>query len=215
MIIQGEIRRFTRNALSAVSRALRMTAYESVAVASVEPSGFELTRGGRRFIGGNQIIANGIAPVAAIPTTTATLALYNADPDKSLVIERLGFWLGSGTAAAGATLFATVSAGPIASPPTAHATGYGTQNANGGTQASRAFWSAAVTLPGSPAWFQVLSSFQAAAANVGQGDIIANLEGLIIVPPLRALGLAILSGAGTSPLYGVSCVHVEIEADLE
>lgn len=213
--IQGELRRFTRNALSAATKAFRLTEHESLAVANVEPSRFELSRAGRRFIGGNQIIANGIAPVTAIPTTTATLALYNADPVRSLIIEQLGFWLGSGTPTAGATLLATVSQGPIASPPTANATGYSNQSASGSSMASRAIWTTAVTLPLSPAWVQVSSTFQLAAANVGQGDLVSNLDGALVVPPLRALGLAILSGTGTTPLYGVSCIYVETGAELE
>lgn len=210
----AEARRFVSLALGGASRPLRMTGIESLAVAQVEPSRFELSRAGKRFIGGNQIIANGIAPVSAIPTTTATLALYNADARKSLVIEQLGFWLGSGTPAAGATLFGTVSTGPIASPPTAMTTGFGIQGASG-IGASKALWATGVTLPGSPAWVQLASTLQLAAVNVGQGDGVINLDGALVIPPLRALGLAILSGAGTTPLYGVSCIHAEIEADLE
>lgn len=210
---QAEIRRFVANAFSGSTRTVRMTQIESLAVAQVEPPKFDMTRAGRRFLGGNQIIANGIAPVAAIPTTTATLALYNTNSERSLAIERIGFWLGSGTAAAGATLLATVSTNPIASPPSAMATGYGIQSASG-RESSKCLWATGVTLPGTPtpAWFQVLSTFQLAAANVGQGDDSVDLEGMIVVPPLRALGLAILSGAGTTPLYGVSCVFSEIEA---
>lgn len=210
----GEVRRFLPLALGGAPRALRMTGLESLSTAQTEPLRFELSRSGRRFIGGNQVIASGIAPVAAIPTTTATLALYNRDPTKVLVIEQLGLWLGSGTPAAGATLFATV-AGPIASAPTAMLSGFSISSASGSGVASKALWAAAVTLPGAPSWFQVLSSFQLAAANVGQGDIVSNLDGAIVIPPLHALGLGILSGTGTTPLYGISCIHSEIEAQLE
>lgn len=217
MLIQGELRRFTRNALGAAARTLRLTGIESLAVANVEPRDFELSRAGRRFIGGNQIIANGIAPVAAIPTTTATLALFNAESagGKSLVIEQLGFWLGSGTPAAGATLLACVSTRPIASFPTGMTTGYGIQSASGSSAASKALWATAVTLPGTPAWLQITSTFQLAAANVGQGDVITKINGALVVPPQHALGLAILSAAGTTPLYGISSIHSEIEAELE
>lgn len=213
----GEARRFVYNGLAAASRTLRLSGYDSLAVANVEPELFELSRAGRRFIGGNQIIANGIAPVAAIPTVTATLALYNAESagGKSLSIEQLGLWLGSGTPAAGLTLLATVSPRPIATAPTGMATGYGIASASGSTSASKALWATAVTLPGIPAWMQILSSFQLAAANVGQGDLIAKIHGALLVPPGHALGLAILSGAGTSPLYGISAMHSEIDAALE
>lgn len=214
--MKAELRRFAKNALGGVGRVLRMTGIESLAMAQVEPAGFELSRAGRRFIGGTQIIANGIAPVAAIPTTTATLALYNAEEPggKSLAIEQLGFFLGSGTPAAGATLLACVSPRKIVTAPTGMTTGYGVQSASG-QGASKALWATAVAIPTTAAWFQVASTQQLAAANVGQGDSVSLLDGMLVVPPGFALGLAILSGAGTTPLYGVSCVHSEIEAELE
>lgn len=219
VLLQATIRRFTRMSLGNSPQNLRLTGIESLAVASVEPDRFELTRSGRRFVGGCQIIANGIAPVAAIPTTTATLALVNTESagGSCLVIERLGFWLGSGTPAAGATLFGCVSTKPIATQPTAMQTGYGSSNANGGTNYSKALFSAAVTIPSTPApaWFQVLSTQQLAAGNVGQGDGLADLNGSIVIPPGHALGLGILSGAGTTPLYGISVGWSELEADLE
>lgn len=215
----GTLRRFTRMALGNSPQVLRLSGLESLSVNQVEPERFELTRAGRRFIGGNQIIANGIAPVAAIPTTTATLALYNGEQagGRAIAIERLGFWLGSGTPAAGATLLATVSTQKIATAPTAMATGYGVASASGSTYASKALWATGVTIPGAPtpAWIQVLSTLQLAAANVGQGDQLADFCGALVIPPQHALGLAILSGAGTTPLYGISCTWAEIEGDLE
>lgn len=217
--MMGTIRRFARMAAGNAAQVLRLSQLESLAIAQVEPELYEMTRAGRRFIGGNQIIANGIAPVAAIPTTTATLALVNTEiaSGTCLVIERIGFWLGSGTPAAGATLFACVSTKPIATQPTTQATGYKISNANGGSNYSKALFATGVTIPSepAPAWFQVLSTFQAAAANVGQGDLIADLRGALVIPPGHALGFGILSGAGTTPLYGISVGWVEIESDLE
>ncbi len=194
----------------------RLTNQGSHPVAAVEPEAYERARAGRRFWGGNQIIANGIAPVSAIPTTTATLALYNGEGDDGAdyCIERINFWLGSGTAAAGATLFACVSDGPIATTPTM-ATGYEVASMSRGSRKSKAVWATAVTIPSDPAWAGVLSTLQLAAANVGQGDGMTFLDGGLLIPPRHALGLAILSGAGTSPLYGVSCQWTEIEGDRE
>lgn len=195
----------------------RLTNQGSIAVANVEPEAYERARAGRRFWGGNQIIANGIAPVTAIPTTTATLALYNGEGDDGAdyCIERVNFWLGSGTPTAGATLLACVSDGPIATTPTAMATGYEVASCSRGSRKSKAVWATAVTIPNDPAWVGLFSTFQLAAANVGQGDGMAFLDGGIIVPPRHALGLAILSGTGASPLYGVSAVWSEIEGDRE
>lgn len=216
----GVVRRFTRIG-GGGPRQVRQTDHESVAIATVEDMKLELARAGRRFMGGNQIIANGIAPVTAIPTTTATLALYNDEEagGKSLVIDRLGYWLGSGTSTAGATLLATVSVSTVASAPTTNATGYGSASCSGSGQVTRALWTTAVTLPATTtranAWIQVTSTFQLAAANVGQGDGYAELGGALVVPPGYCLGVAILSGTGTSPLYGVSATWSELQLDLE
>jgi hypothetical protein len=198
-----------------------MTDNESIAVAQVELAKAESARAGRYFGGGNQIIANGIAPVAAIPTTTATLALYNAEDPGGLSyeIDRIGFWLGSGTAAAGATLFATVSPAKIVTAPTANATGYGSASMSGSTRVTKAIWTTAVTVPSptgrAPAWIQISSNFQLAAANVGQGDGYVEMNGCLLVPPGYALGFAILSGAGTTPLYGISASWSEMQKSLE
>ena len=212
----GTARRFVRQALGSSQIQARLSALESLSVNQVEPPKYELSRSGRRYVGGNQVIASGIAPVTAIPTTTATLALYNADADGgvALVIERLGFWLGSGTPTAGATLLACVSNGPLATPVSANASNYSSSSASASSLATNAFWGTAITIPGG-SWFQALSTFQAAAANVGQGDGLAMFEGALVIPPRHALGLAILSGTGTTPLYGISAMWSEIETDLE
>lgn len=208
--------RFARVA-NGITQQARATTLQSLAVAQMEPDFCELARSGSRFAGGNGVIAQGIAPVSAIPTTTATLALYNsADPGgKSLVVDRLTFWLGSGTAAAGATLLASVSNGQVATAVTAHSSNYFAGPLtlkNGGS--SVAFWGTAVTVPAGTVWWGVQSTFQLAAANVGQGDSGTDLRG-VVIPPKYALGIAILSGAGTSPLYGVSAMWSELELDLE
>lgn len=195
----------------------RGTPLSSLAVGQTEAPYVELTRSGRRFYGGTQIIANGIAPVAAIPTTTATLALYNNDTGgsgMSLQLDWLTFFLGSGTAAAGATLFASVFK-PSAGAPSANATGYGSTSCSGSARGTKALWGTAVTAPAGVNWAALMSTFQLAAANVGQGDNFVDIGGRLVVPPGYALGIGILSGAGTTPLYGVSAQWGEIETTLE
>lgn len=218
--IQGIVKKFVKSAYGNASNDVRLTNFNSVAVAMLEGMNAEAARSGRRFMGGNQIIANGIAPVQAIPTTTATLALWNGETDtgKSLFIDGINYWLGSGTAAAGATLFVTVSPTKIATAPTSMATGYAIQNTNGGAAKSKALFATAVTVPSTPAapvWAAKSSTLQAAAANVGQGDGWRELNGGLVVPPGYAAGFAILSGAGTTPLYGISLTWNEFDAELE
>ena len=213
MEIEARFRKFVSNAFARGLETVRLTQHESQACALVEDSKLELARAGLRFHGGNQIIANGIAPVQAIPTTTATLALHNpATSGVTLGIHKVNCWLGSGTAAAGSTIFATVSPGVIASPPSANATGYGSQSSSGSGRATKALWTTAVTLPSTPtapAWFALFSNFQLAAANVAQGDGWTELESGLLVPPGYCMGFAVLSGSGTTPLYGISASWTE------
>lgn len=211
--LQGTIRKFISQALGGGRAPVRLTGYESIAVAQVEPAKLEWSRAGFRFAGGTQLIAGGIAPVADVPTTTATLALYNRDPKQSLIIEQLGFYDASGTDAAGATLLACVT-DIVASPPTANAANHASSALNGGSQSSKSYWATALTIA-TPAWFQITSTFQAAAANLGQGDTPVDVGGAIIIPPRCALGLAILSGAGTTPKYNISAIWGEAILDLE
>lgn len=213
----GRIRRSIRGGNSGTV-PLRLTQHESVAVAQYEPPYLETSRAGLHFAGGTQVIANGIAPVAAIPTTTATLGIYNRAEDggSSLFIDHLGFFLGSGTPAAGATMLAAVSNGKIAaaSIPSA-ASNYSSQCLSTVGKSAVAVWATALTIPAGSSWFQVLSTFQLAAANVGQGDYVALPGRGILIPPGYALGIAILSGAGTTPLYSVSAQWIEQALDIE
>lgn len=192
----------------------RGTQYGSLAVSQFEPDWLELSRHGARFHGGCQVIASGIAPVAAIPTTTATLALWNGEEDggKSYLMEEIAFTLGSGTAAAGATLFVGLTVAKQTAP--SAASNYDTDSVSAGGKSTRAVWATALTFAAGVAWRQVGGSMQLAAANVGQSERPYNLRG-IIVPPGYALGIAILSGTGTSPLYAVSAQWSELALDRE
>jgi hypothetical protein len=212
--LNGRSRRATK--ISAGTETdLRLTNLESLAVAQVEPEFTEIAKRGSRYAGGCQVIASGIAPVTAIPTTTATLALYNTDGDTGMTIsvDQLSFCLGSGTPTAGATLLVSVSNGKVATAPSA-ASNYSSQSLTKTGNVSVARWATGVTIPASSAWFQATTSLQLAAANVGQGDSVANLKG-ILIPPGYALGIAILSGTGTTPLYSVTAMWSELELDLE
>ena len=212
-LVQGRGRRATK--IGSDDRELRLTTIESLAVAQIEPEFAGVAARGSRYGGGCQVIANGIAPVAAIPTTTATLMLYNTDDATGLAIlvDYVSFCLGSGTPAAGATLWACITNGKPAAVPAA-ATNYSSQAITNTGLVSVARCATAITIPSGSAWFQVATSMQLAAANVGQGDSPAALRG-ILIPPGYGMGLAILSGAGTTPLYAISALWSELELDIE
>jgi hypothetical protein len=196
----------------------RGTPLLSLAVAQTELEQLELARSGRMFHGGLQLAANGIAPDTALPTTTAKLALFNADSDggKLIALDHLHVFLVSGTPAAGMTLWICVSNGKLATAVAAMATGFGAGPTNGKAGvASIARFGTAVTLPAGTIWSSRGGAFQLAAANFGQSDQPFEMRGSIVVPPGYAMGLAVLSGAGTTPLYGVSARWAELETDIE
>lgn len=216
MNLSGLISRFQRQGNNLDGAPIRLTTLASLAIAQVEPPYLETARSGRRMHGGTQTIAAAVAPVQAIPTTTAAIALYNSDTagnGLSLVVDWLNVFLASGTAAAGLSVLATI-AKPAAAP-AANVASYASGSLSNASRTSKAVWATALVMAGAPVWSALNSSFQPAGANAGQGDNPLDLGGRLIVPPGFALGLSILSGVGTTPLYGVSAQWAELEIDVE
>lgn len=216
MNLSGLISRFQRQGNNLDGAPIRLTGIASLAVAQVEPPYLEAARAGRRMHGGAQTLAAGVAPVQAIPTTTAAVALYNADTagnGLSLVVDWLNVFLASGTPAAGLSILATIA--KPATPPATNAANYATGSLSNASRTSKAIWSTALVLAGAPVWSALTSTLQPAAANAGQGDSPLDLGGRLIVPPGFALGLSVLSGVGTTPLYGFSAQWAELEIDVE
>lgn len=193
-------------------RLARATMLGSLAAAQVEPAKAELARSGRRYAG---VIGNGAtfkAPVVAVPTTTATWCLYNGYPDNGdwLFVDSLGFFLASGTVAVGGTLIVAVTNGPVATVPTAYASSV-TGSLNGGATGSgtKALLANAVTIPASSVWHPVIGGDWAATTTIGLG-LVVQLHGGYAIPPKYGLAIDVLSGAGTTPLFGVSATWDEL-----
>jgi hypothetical protein len=215
MLIEAIVRRFPAlKSLSEATTAARLTGLLSLAVSQVEAERQEATRAGRRFraLG----VAAGAAPVQAIPTTTATHALFNADPNRSYVVDSIDVMLLSGTATIGATVLAIVS--PItATLPTA-ATGSLVQSSSAGGLQSKAVFATAYTIPtpaGNAQWGIASATSQPGGVPGVGGLFSCDVRGGIVVPPRYVLGIAVLAGAGTTPLYVPSVTWSEAELDLE
>lgn len=216
MKIEGLVSRFTRRP-NDTYRGVRLTGLGSQAIAVTEPSYVELNRANKIF---GAVVGNGAtfkAPVTAVPTTTATWAIWNGEPDggKSYVILQAGFFLASGTAAVGASLIAAVSN-------IRHATqsAYAStviHSMGGGGKTTKAVLANAVTIAGTqPPWVQLAADGSlTAAATIGQGLVARDLGGLYLVRPGGVFALDVLSGTGTTALYGVSVIWAELELDLE
>jgi hypothetical protein len=168
-----------------------------------------LAQKGKLFYGGHTV---GLAPVTAIPTTTATIALVNTNGDggESLIIKSVSSYLVSGTPTASGSILCGVSVGKIASLPTAHMTNTYSAPTRGKVAPSNAFFQAS-TLPATAVWMQLQNATMLAAATVGQGPYgaPADVNGAFIVPPGYAFHLAMFSGTGTTPLFGWSLVWGE------
>lgn len=211
MILEAVFRRFGVYTGKAPADA-RMTNLESIAVDTTSALDAEMSRAGRRFNGIG--VAAGAAPIQAIPTTTATHALYNADSRKAYVLDSIGTYLLSGTATAGLSVFVIVS--PITATLPAAATGSLVSSASGGGLTSRAIIATAYTLPtpAGVAQWGIAGSSVGGVPGVG-GGFTQDVKGRIIVPPGKVLGVAFLAGTGTTPLYVPTFTWHEVEYDLE
>src|SRR5271165_3684237 len=108
MLAELIIRRFPAlKALSEATTGARGTGHLSLAAAQVESEHTEMTRAGRRFSG----IAGttGLANVAAVPTTATIWCIYNADQNRSYIIDSISYIVSSGFPAIGATLIHIVT----------------------------------------------------------------------------------------------------------
>lgn len=184
-------------------------------VAQVESDGFELTRAGVRFTCGQSAALTGIAPVQAMPTTAAQWVIWNPSTTKSLVFDKIGLLLVSGTAGAGII----VVGAPVVLPAnSANKSGITIASNSGSSQTSVALINSGVTVtsPAAPAWYVVAKSDTANTAVLSVGAFDNDVRGRIIVPPLQGFGLCALSPAGTTPLYApVGCSWTEMQLDLE
>jgi hypothetical protein len=213
MLLDAIVRRFPAlKTLSEATQSLRLTGALSLAAAQVEAEAAEMTRAGRRFSAVGS--TSGVAPVQAVPTTTAAWALYNADSNKSYVIDAVSFWLLSGTAGVGGTIIGIVS--PITATPPANATGAAFASNSAGGVATKAIIASSYTLPtlsGAVQWFLV--GGQAGGIPGVGGGFSADVKGKVIVPPGKVLGLSLLAPAGSSPLFIAGVTWYESELDLE
>ena len=154
----------------------------------------------------------GKAPVIVMPTTTAQCALFNGNVPSSnicLVIAEVSMWIISGTAGLGGNMIACVSTQAQAALPglLVSSTQSGLSAKGGG--ASKAILANAITLAGAPAWMVLEGRDVPAAIEIG-ASFRAVLDGMIIVPPQFCMGLAMLSPAGTTPLWGSCFVWQEV-----
>ena len=189
--------------------------FGSLRMSKFEPDLLELCRSGRLYVASTSIATNGQASVQDVPTTTASFSLYNNSAGKYLTPLRMGAFNSGGTTGAGFTLLAGVTPLPLATPAVANGTGHTVGSLRGGTVGNLVFLATAVTVPTMAANFVAVGGIETAAdATVGCGAVF-DVAGMFIVPYGYSLAAAVLSGAGTSPKYGISVVFALLELDLD
>ena len=194
----------------AIERDVRLSQHGSLVTTQVEPKYAELARA-RVLYGANNGSAVGLANVAAIPTTTASYALYNGSTSKHAVVLKISVMVTTITAPTEFGLIAGLS-------PTAQAAAE-TKYANSlalaitpGSAAPESYLTDAVTLAGTPLWM-TLGGHTATTPLLG-GQITAYVDGMFIVPPKFALGIDVVGSGGSTPLFDVDILWAELEMEL-
>lgn len=219
MILEGIAGRFVQKIQSLT--ALIPTNLGSLRLAQVEAEGDEMTRAGLRFHFGPAASVTGIAPVQALPTTAAQWLLYNPSPNPvAQFLDELGVLLVSGTAGAGIVLLAAKSYGKYlptaANIPTANAANMASDNRGLPNKQSQLVIAASQTLANAPlVWSPIAECDSANTAVLSVSCRNRDLRGKLIIQPGSGLALAVVSPAGTTPLYAPFGTFREYAADLE
>ena len=192
---------------------LRFSQHRSLFVTELEPKYMEFARM-RRLYGANTGAGTATAPVAALPTTTASWALYNPTTNTRVLVPLRAYCYSvSGTMALGIGMVLAGLTTPIAtaSIPTAYTDSVNKAIMPNSTSTNAIFGSA-VTVP-APVWNIHAAASQVSAIAVGRG-LVADLHGLYVIEPGYALCGDILSAVSADDLYGFGFVWGELDLTL-
>lgn len=185
----------------------RLSKYRSLLMAKVEPDLMELASAGVLY-GYNNGSANGLANVSGVPTTTATYGIYNASTSKSVVVLKIAVFCTTITAPLDFALIAGLPDAPQASAETKYS-GSLALPINPGQQDAEAYLTDGVTLAATPLW-QTFAHYGGGTGLIGS-SAVAWVNGMYIIPPKYCLGIDIIGDAGTTPLYDVDVLAMEID----
>lgn len=168
----------------------------------------------RKMYTGSTAAGTAKPPYAAIPTTTATWALYNGGSGNTqLVVLSVHAWLVSGVSGLGEFIFAGVSPTAQTSALTTYASSVTKALAPGSASPVGVFANAA-TLAGAPAWQPHAVGGGGSADVSDSSGMREDVYGMYIIPPGYAMGLGIYNIGGSAALYGGGFTWAEIEIEL-
>ena len=196
---QGEVLATTRNNTGTASSTNQELNTQGAMLAAFSlPLNSEVVRLGNSYVGGS---TTAVAPVAAMPTTAAQLALWNGEATggKAYVIHRIGF---TGAVSAGAAIIQQllVHVRTVASTVITGTAALGPKSLSGRVSTSAATVLSGVTLGANDGlWHPAGSSVNAGAATatVGLGTDF-DCNGLYVIPPGGTFSLAVLCSAAAS-----------------
>jgi hypothetical protein len=215
MILSGMVRRAARVGMGGPAD-LSLSEFGNLRTDKFLPDYATLAKA-RRIYGATTGTGTAVAPVQAVPTTAAAWGLFNGeDPGgKSYAILFAGCHSISGTLGLGLALLGTVATAPVTgTKPTAYANAQ-VSSLSGSKSLSAAVLASAVTLVvPQPAWITLAARDQVSAVSVGSG-LVADVKGMLVIPPQYVGGFTVLAPAGTTALFGIDLVWAELELDLE
>ena len=210
MNLTGKIRKVVQ-VLSGGDNEVTLDPYGGIAISSLLPKYAQLNAAGKIFAfdmsGGTAI-----APSVAIPTTTPSWAIYNANPGGGPTIFLL--WAGisseSGTLGLGLALMGAVAIGPQ----TAASSSYSGTIINcldGSQKKPNAYLVNDVALlGGAPAWVTLVARDQVSAISVGSG-LAVEVGGLLSCPPGGKLCFDVVAPVGTTALFDANLIIAEVQ----
>jgi hypothetical protein len=164
-----------------------------ILIAQSLPTRTEETRLRRTF---KVIATTAVAPVVALPTTTAPMSLWNGEQDtgRLYVITKIGaICVVSAGAATGLQMAHLINVGKVAAPTSAGLVNRGTA---GQVYNGSGIVALAVTVV-DEGWFPVGQGPIGAASQIGMG-VEANIDGGIIVPPGYRYSICVIANTVTT-----------------
>lgn len=189
---------------------VRLSQHGSLFVTPLEPKYMELARI-KRLYAANTGAANSEEPLTALPTTTATWALYNpATSTRVLVVLQASCYSTSGTLGLGMAIALGVPQ-TLPAAVTAYASSVNNAIIPGSTTGNGVFATGATVAD--TTWSIHEARAQVAAVEVGSG-LVTELDGLYVLAPGQMLGGAVIAPVGTTALFGFGYIWAELDLDM-
>ena len=209
-VVRGNTSAFAKFAEN-VEADVRLSQHRSLFVQKLEPDLMEFARI-RRLYGANTGAGAALAPVTALPTTTATWILYNPTSNNRVFVPLRAYcWGVSGTLGLGMALLLGAPNDVVATAPTLHASSVN-KALMPKSQGTSAIFGSAATIA-APVWNVMEARSQVSAVEVGSG-LVTDIKGMYLIEPGYGLAGAVLAPVGTTALFGFGLIWGELDLTM-